>query len=272
MDIARPRVALTIAGSDSSGGAGIQADLKTFAAHGVYGVSAITAVTAQNTLGVTGFEALSADLVTAQIEAVVSDLGVHAAKTGMLPTAAIVEAVAAAVVDLEIPLLVVDPVMAAKSGDRLIDEEALAAIKAELVRRAFVVTPNIPEAEALAEITIATEEDRRTAARRIAALGASAVIVKGGHFASPDIVDLLYDGDRFVEFRAKRVAGRGTHGTGCTFAAALAARLALGSSLEEAVPLVQRYIAGAIRAAPGVGRGNGPMDHFWTRSDRSDRS
>ena len=160
--------ALTIAGSDSSGGAGIQADLKTFAAHGVYGVSAITAVTAQNTLGVTSFEALSADLVAAQIEAVVSDIGADAAKTGMLATAAIVEAVAAAVADLEIPWLVVDPVMIAKSGAALIDDEAVATMKTELLRRAFVVTPNIPEAEALSGTPIRTEADRHEAARRIA--------------------------------------------------------------------------------------------------------
>jgi len=263
VDIARPRVALTIAGSDSSGGAGIQADLKTFAAHGVYGVSAITAVTAQNTTGVASFQAVSTDLVTQQIEAVVSDIGVHAAKTGMLPTAAIVEAVAAAVADLEIPLLVVDPVMIATSGDRLIDEEAVASMKAELVGRAFVVTPNIPEAEVLAELRIATDEDRRTAARRIAALGATAVVIKGGHFASRDIVDLLYDGERFLEFRTERVAGASTRGTGCTFAAALAARLALGTPLADAIPLAQEYIAGALRSAPGLGRGRGPMNHFW---------
>src|SRR5918994_1908313 len=175
------RTALTIAGSDSSGGAGIQADLKTFAAHGVYGLSAITAVTAQNTLGVTAIETLSADLVTAQIEAVISDLGADAAKTGMLANAAIVEAVAAAVEDLEIPLLVVDPVMIAKSGDKLVDDEAVGAMKAELVRHAFVVTPNIPEAETLSGVTIRNDDDRREAARPIHKLGAPAVIVKGGH-------------------------------------------------------------------------------------------
>lgn len=272
MEIARPRVALTIAGSDSSGGAGIQADLKTFAAHAVYGVSAVTAVTAQSTTGVAWFQAMPADLVTAQIEAVVSDIGVHAAKTGMLPTAAIVEAVAAAVVDLQIPLLVVDPVMVATSGDRLGDDEAVAAMKAELVRRALVVTPNIREAEALADMAIATNEDRRTAARRIAALGATAVIVKGGHVDASEIVDLLYDGDRFVEFRTSRVPGSATHGTGCTFSAALAAHLARGTRLVDAVPLVQQYVAGAIRSAPGLGRGHGPMEHFWNRSERSDRS
>ena len=171
------RTALTIAGSDSGAGAGIQADLKTFAAHGVYGTCAITAVTAQNSLGVSMVEALSADLVAAQIEAVVSDFGAHAAKTGMLANAAIVEAVAAAVRDLEIPLLVVDPVMIAKSGDRLLDDDALAVMKAELIGQAFLVTPNIPEAEALTGVEIRRDEDRREAARRIAALGATAVVM-----------------------------------------------------------------------------------------------
>jgi hydroxymethylpyrimidine/phosphomethylpyrimidine kinase len=258
------RTALTIAGSDSGAGAGIQADLKTFAAHGVYGTCAITAVTAQNTLGVTMFEALSADLVTAQIEAVVSDLGAHAVKTGMLANAAIVEAVAAAVEDLELPWLVVDPVMIAKSGDRLLDDEALGAMRSELLPRAFLVTPNIPEAETLAGMTIASDDDRREAARRIVKHGAAHVIVKGGHFPSDDIVDLLYDGHRFTEFRAERVPGRHTHGTGCTFAAAIAAQLALDVALPEAIPLAQQYVAGAIRSGPEIGRGHGPMNHFWS--------
>jgi hydroxymethylpyrimidine/phosphomethylpyrimidine kinase len=260
------RVALTIAGSDSGAGAGIQADLKTFAAHGVYGTSAITAVTAQNTLGVTAFEALSADLVTAQIEAVAGDIGVHAAKTGMLANAAIVEAVAAAIEELDIPLVVVDPVMVAKSGDRLLDDEALAAIKAELLRRAFVVTPNIPEAEALTGIVIRSDEDRREAARQIAALGATAVIVKGGHFPTADVVDLLYVDSTFTEFTHERVAGRQTHGTGCTFAAAITAHLANGVSLKEAIPRAQRYVAGAIRAGFNLGKGHGPMNHFWLQA------
>jgi len=259
------RKALTIAGSDSSGGAGIQADLKTFAAHGVYGLSAVTAVTAQNTLGVIAVETLSADLVTAQIEAVMSDLGADAAKTGMLANAAIVEAVAAAVEDLQIPLLVVDPVMIAKSGDRLLDDEALGAMKSELIRKAFLVTPNIPEAETLAGITIRTDDDRREAAKRIHALGASAVVIKGGHMPSATILDLLYDGGRFVEFPTERIAGTSTHGTGCTFAAAVTAHLALGRELEEAIRRAQAYIAAAIRHAPGLGRGHGPMDHFAGR-------
>jgi hydroxymethylpyrimidine/phosphomethylpyrimidine kinase len=257
------RTALTIAGSDSGGGAGIQADLKTFAAHGVFGTSAITAVTAQNTQGVTHVAALSADLVTAQIEAVMSDIGADGAKTGMLANAAIVEAVAAAVQALEIPLLVVDPVMVASSGDPLLDDDALGALKAELLRQTFVVTPNLYEAEKLSGLTIHGDNDRREAAQRIAALGASHVIIKGGHFPSDDIVDLLYDGHRFREFRVKRVAGGQRHGIGCTFAAALAAQLALGRTLEEALPLTQHYVAGALVRAPDLGRGRQPLNHFW---------
>jgi hydroxymethylpyrimidine/phosphomethylpyrimidine kinase len=259
------RTALTIAGSDPSGGAGVQADLKTFAAHGVYGLSVVTAVTAQNTTGVSGFAALSADLVTLQIETIVSDIRPDAAKTGMLANAAIVEAVAAAVIDLDIPLLVVDPVMIAKSGDALVDDEAVGAMKTELLPRAMVVTPNIPEAETLSGIAIRTDADRRAAAREIQALGARAVLIKGGHLESTEIVDLLYDGHRFLEFTIERVAGRATHGTGCTFAAALAARLALGGNLDEAIAGAQRYIAGAIRHAPNLGRGHGPMNHFWNK-------
>ena len=257
------RTALTIAGSDSGGGAGIQADLKTFAAHGVYGTSAITAVTAQNTVAVTKFEPLSVELVRAQIEAVATDIGVDAAKTGMLATAAIVEGVAAAIRDFSIPSVVVDPVMIAKSGDPLLASDAVHALKAQLLPLAFVVTPNIPEAEALTDLTIETDADRYEAARRIAALGARTVIIKGGHLPGPHIVDLLYDGEEFTEFRHDRIPGRHTHGTGCTFAASLTASLALGRPLKEAVPLAQAYVAGAIREGPQLGRGHGPMDHFW---------
>jgi hydroxymethylpyrimidine/phosphomethylpyrimidine kinase len=263
------RAALTIAGSDSSGGAGIQADLKTFAAHDVYGVSAITAVTAQNTVGVAVWTALSTELVAAQIEAVVSDIGVQATKTGMLPTAAIVAAVATAAQDLTLGRLVVDPIMIAKSGDRLIDDEAVDALRSKLFRHAFLVTPNIPEAEALTGLRIDDEASSHEAARRILALGAAHVIITGGHRPAADIVDLLYDGHRFTRFRAERVAGPSTHGTGCSFAAAMAAHLALGHELADAVPRAQRYIAGAIRHAPMLGRGHGPMDHFWQNSKPS---
>ena len=267
------RIALTIAGSDSGAGAGIQADLKTFAAHGVYGISAITAVTAQNTTGVMRAEPMQADLVTAQLEAVMSDFGAHAAKTGMLANAAIVEAVAAAAQDLELPYLVVDPVIVSSSGDPLLDDEGVMALKKELVGRAHAVTPNIPEAEVLSGVSIRSEQDLREAARRLFALGPVHVVITGGHTPqtsnrgsagmSDRIVDLVYDGDVFTEYAAERVAGRHTHGTGCAFSAAVTAHLALGRSLYEAVPLAQAYVAGAIRHAPRLGAGSGPINHFW---------
>lgn len=255
--------ALTIAGSDSGGGAGIQADLKTFAAHGVYGTCAITAVTAQNTTAVTAVHPLPADMVIAQIEAVASDMHVHAVKTGMLASAAIVEAVAATIAELQLPHVVVDPVMIAKSGDRLLDEDALVAMKRELLRRAHVVTPNIPEAEALSGATIRSLADARGAAIAIRRLGPSAVVVKGGHGEGDDLVDLLFDGDRFHELRTRRIVTQNTHGTGCTFASAIAARLALGDALEDAVGRAQAYVNGAIQHALAVGHGHGPLDHFW---------
>jgi hydroxymethylpyrimidine/phosphomethylpyrimidine kinase len=255
--------ALTIAGSDSSGGAGIQADLKTFAAHGVFGMSALTAVTAQSTLGVTGIHAVPADLVTAQIEAVAADIGVDAVKTGMLATAATVEAVAAAIAALDLPFVVVDPVMVAKSGDRLLDEEAHLAIRTELLRRAYVVTPNIPEAEALLGRPIVTADAARDAARRLHDLGPTAVVVKGGHLPGPTVIDFFFDGHELVELTGPRIASSSTHGTGCTFASAIAANLALGRGLRDAVALAKAYVAGAIRGAPGLGRGHGPLNHFW---------
>jgi hydroxymethylpyrimidine/phosphomethylpyrimidine kinase len=180
----------------------------------------------------------------------------------MLANAAIVEAVAAAVRDLEVPFLIVDPVMIAKSGDWLIDEEALGSLKTELLRQAFLVTPNIPEAEALSGLAIRRDEDRREAARRIAAMGVTSVLIKGGHFPSDDILDLLYERGTFVEFHHPRVPGRHTHGTGCTFSAAITSHLALGRTLGDAIPLAQRYVADAIRHAPDLGRGHGPMNHF----------
>jgi hydroxymethylpyrimidine/phosphomethylpyrimidine kinase len=262
------RTALTIAGSDSGAGAGIQADLKTFAAHGVYGTTAITAVTAQNTRGVTSFTDVAPELIRQQIEAVMVDLGADAAKTGMLASAPVVEMVARAISDFDIPFVVVDPVMLAKSGDGLTDTAAVDAMKTSLLPNAFVVTPNIPEAEALAGMAITTDDDRREAARRIRAFGPSLVVIKGGHAPGDDIVDLLYDGRDFVEFRHPRVMSRHTHGTGCTFAAAITAHLACGRSVRDAIPLIQEYIAGAIRAAPEIGEGSGPMNHFWNRSSR----
>ncbi len=257
------RTALTIAGSDSGGGAGIQADLKTFAAHGVYGASALTAITAQNTMGVTAVFPLPADLVTAQIETVAADLDIHAVKTGMLATAATVEAVAAAVASLELPFVVVDPVLVAKSGDRLLEPEAIAVLTAELLPRAFVVTPNVPEAEVLAGFPIRSLKEARRAARRIRDLGPRAVVIKGGHLDGPVLVDVLWDGEEIVELRGPRLETTSTHGTGCTFASAIAANLALGRLLREAVAEAQAYVRGAIARAPGLGRGRGPLHHFW---------
>lgn len=257
------RVALTMAGSDSGAGAGIQADLKTFAAHGVYGTSAITAITAQNTRGVVSFVALQSDIVTAQIEAVASDFGIHAAKTGMLANGAVVEAVAAAIEESEIPLVVVDPVLVSTSGERLLDADGFAAMKKELLGRAAVITPNIPEAEALAGISIRSPDDARRAARTLKALGPGAVIITGGHAPGDTIVDLFFDGDAFVDFPTQRVDAPHTHGTGCTFSAALTAQLALGRSLPDAVPLAQAYVAGAIARGLTLGHGRGPMNHFW---------
>ncbi len=255
--------ALTIAGSDSGGGAGIQADLKTFAAHGVYGTSAITALTAQNTVGVSGIHVAPDDFVTAQIEAVVADLGCDAVKTGMLANSTIVEAVAAAVEGLELPNLVVDPVMVAKSGDHLLDEEAVHALRWTLIRLARVVTPNLPEAEVLAKMPIASLADMREAAKRIAALKPAAVVIKGGHLAGPEIVDVLYENGQFTEFVGPRIEGRHTHGTGCTFAAAIAAHLAKGAALKDAVPAAKTYVEGAMRKGIPLGKGHRPLHHFW---------
>ena len=255
--------ALTIAGSDSGGGAGIQADLKTFAAHGVYGTSAITALTAQNTVGVHGVHVVPDDFVTAQIEAIVGDLGCDAVKTGMLANSTIVEAVAAAIESLELPNLVVDPVMVAKSGDHLLDEEAVHAVRWTLLRLARVVTPNIPEAEVLAKMTIASVADMKEAARRIAMLKPAAVVIKGGHLAGPEVVDLLLEKGEFHEWVGPRIEGPNTHGTGCTFASAIAAHLAKGAALKDAVPAAKAYVEGAMRNGIPLGKGHRPLNHFW---------
>ena len=259
------RHALTIAGSDSGGGAGIQADLKTFAAFGVYGTSAITAVTAQNTLGVTTAAALSADLVTAQIEAIAGDIRIDATKIGMLATAAIVEAVASAIEELDLPLVVLDPVMVSSSGERLLDDDGIRALRVELLPRARVVTPNLPEAEVLSGCRIATTDDRRRAAERIHEFGAAAVVITGGHGEGADVVDLLFDGTSFTELKTPRAAtgSHGLHGTGCAFASALTAGLALGEPLAIAAGRAQRYVAGAITHSVAIGQGARVLDHFW---------
>ena len=203
------------------------------------------------------------DFVTAQIEAVVSDLGCDAVKTGMLANSTIVEAVAAAVESLELPNLVVDPVMVAKSGDHLLDEEAVHAVRWTLLRLARVVTPNIPEAEVLAKMSITSVADMKEAARRIAMLKPSAVVIKGGHLAGPEVIDILLEKGEFHEWIGPRIEGPNTHGTGCTFAAAIAAHLAKGASLEEAVPAAKAYVEGAMRHGIPLGKGHRPLNHFW---------
>jgi hydroxymethylpyrimidine/phosphomethylpyrimidine kinase len=255
------KVVLTIAGSDSGGGAGIQADLRTFAAHGVHGTSAITAVTAQNSVAVLDWVALEPRMVVAQIEAVTSDMKVAAAKTGMLATAAIVRAVAEAVERLRLPLLVVDPVMVAKSGDRLLDADAESAYRERLLPLATVLTPNLPETEALIGRPVRTLAEMREAARALHAMGPRSVVVKGGHLEG-DAVDVFFDGERLEELASPRIATANTHGTGCTYSAAIAARLGLGDPLLEAVRGAKTYLTEAIRRSYSVGRGHGPVDHL----------
>ena len=258
------RTALTIAGSDSGGGAGIQADLKTFAACGVYGMSAITAITAQNTLTVTDVLALPPRMIVAQIDAVVSDLPVHAVKIGMLATAEIASAVAESLARHQLPHVVLDTVMVAKGGARLVDAAAVAAIRTAFFPLAEVVTANGPEAQALTDLPVSTVAEARRAAERLVAQGARAAIVKGGHLTGP-AVDVLHDGDSLIELRGDRLDTPHTHGTGCTFASAIAARLALGDSLREAAERAKAYVTEAIRHAPGLGHGHGPLGHFFSR-------
>jgi len=253
--------ALTIAGSDSGGGAGIQADLKTFAAHGVYGLSAITAITAQNTQGVAASLAIAAEMVVAQIDAVVDDIGADAVKIGMLATGANVTAVAEAIDRLSLRLVVLDPVIASTSGAPLLDDDGVDRLRAQLLRRASVVTPNLAEASRLAGREVRTLADAREAARRLADLGAPAVIIKGGHLDGPPI-DLLYAEGTFSELPGERRLTTASHGTGCTFSAALAARLALGDDLVHATQQAKAYVARALERAPGLGHGRGPLGHF----------
>jgi len=262
----RRPTALTIAGSDSGGGAGIQADLKTFAALDVYGTSALTAVTAQNTVGVRAVEEVSPGLVAAQIDAVLEDIGADATKTGMLSSAAIIATTAGRIRVHGITRLVVDPVMVAKSGDWLLREDAVRALRTDLLPLALVVTPNLPEAETLAGVTIASRADLADAAWRIAALGPRYVLIKGGH-APGDPVDLLFDGHAFREYPGARIETTSTHGTGCTLSAAIAAYLAHGLSVEDAVGRAKEYVVAAMRAASPIGRGHGPLHHLFAQSE-----
>ena len=263
--------ALTIAGSDSGAGAGIQADLKTFAALGVYGTSAIAAITAQNTVRVTRILELDAALVAAQIETVMEDIGAQALKTGMLANAAIIEVVAAKIQRHGLKNVVVDPVMVAKSGDLLLRRDAIQALRCRLIPLAKVVTPNLPEAEELTGMRLTRTSEIEEAARRIVALGATSVVIKGGHRKGP-ATDLFFDGKAFRELRAPRIRTRHTHGTGCTFSAAITAYLAKDETVETAVVLAKKYTTEAIRQGFAIGAGHSPVHHFyrlWNKQKRS---
>jgi len=258
---------LTVAGSDSGGGAGIQADLKTVAALGCYGMSAITALTAQNTLGVSGIHPVPPDFAAAQISAVLEDIGADAVKIGMLYSAELIRVVAEQLRKFGARNIVLDPVMVAQSGDRLLRDDAVGAITEYLMPLADVVTPNIPEAEVLVGRRIRNLDDRRAAAGDLGRLGSRSILIKGGHGEEKDSSDLLYlcRESRFVTFAAERIVSRNTHGTGCTLSSAIAAFLAKGESIEDAVGRAKEYISQAIRAAAGytLGRGHGPVHHFF---------
>ncbi len=257
-----PRV-LTIAGSDCGGGAGIQADLKTFTALKVFGMSVITSITAQNTLGVLGIQDLSTKMVGLQFDAVAKDIGVDAAKTGMLSSAPIIELVARKIRQYKIKNLVVDPVMRAKSGDALLKPEAQNTLIKRIIPLALVVTPNIPEAEALTGFEIKNTDDMKKAAIEISQRGPKFVLIKGGHSNDGRSMDLLYDGKKIHFFVGKRYMTKNTHGTGCTLSAAIAACLALGSDVPSAVRLSKNYVTGAISQSFSLGKGHGPLNHFW---------
>ena len=256
------RKALTIAGSDSGAGAGIQADLKTFAAHGVYGTSAITAITAQNTIGVTAVLAVNPKLVGAQIDAIIADIGAHAVKTGMLANTAIIDLVVKKIREHRLKNIVVDPVMVATSGDLLIEKSAVAALRSKLIPLATVVTPNIPEAEVLTGMKLRSAEEIKEAAKRIVKMGAKTVLIKGGHLKG-SAMDLFYDGKKFTALYAPRIVTKNTHGTGCTLSAAIAANLAKGEKIETAVANAKRYITDALRHSYRIGSGHSPVHHFY---------
>jgi hydroxymethylpyrimidine/phosphomethylpyrimidine kinase len=255
------RTALTIAGSDSGGGAGIQADLKTFTAFKVFGLSAITGLTAQNTRGVQGVELPTPDFIAGQLRAVLEDIGADAAKTGMLATAEIIRTVAAILQEFRLRNLVVDPVMIAASGDALMQHEAAPVMREVLFPLATVVTPNLDEATILCQRKIRTLEEMQEAARAIHAMGPTHVLIKGGHLPGEQVVDLLYDGREFVRRESRRVPGE-FHGTGCTLSSAIAAGLAKGLSVREAIVTAQEYVALALQTAPTIGRGRRPLNHF----------
>ena len=258
----RPAIALTIAGSDSGGGAGIQADLKTFHRLGVFGTSVITAVTAQNTRGVTAWRAVEADLVRAQLDAVAEDLRPHALKSGMLGDATVVCTVADGLARHRLDRYVLDPVMVATSGDLLLEEGAVEAIRTVLLPRALLVTPNLDETAVLLGRPVRTPGEMADAARALTGLGARAALVKGGHLAGPEVVDVLFDGREIREFRRARIETSNLHGTGCTLSAAITAGLAMGRPLPDAVDSALAFVHRGIATAPGLGSGHGPLN-FW---------
>jgi len=255
--------ALTIAGSDPGGGAGVQADLKTFSAFRVYGMSALTAVTVQNTLGVRGVFAVPPQVVAEQIDAVLEDIGAGAVKTGMLGSAPVIKAIAARLKAHRVKNLVVDPVMYAKSGHALLAPAAAGSLIKHLLPLALIVTPNAPEAERLSGLKVRDLADAKNAARAIHRSGPAWVLVKGGHLPGPVCEDLLYDGRAFTVLRSPRVNTRNTHGTGCTLSAAITSGLALGLKPRRAVEEAVTYVAGAIRHALPLGGGHGPLNHHW---------
>lgn len=255
---------LTIAGSDSSGGAGIQADLKTFCAHGVFGMSVITAVTAQNTQGVLAVQDIDQDIIAKQIEAIFEDIEVDAVKIGMVSSRETVATIAAKLRQYRAVNVVIDPVMISKSGYHLLQTDAEQALLGELLPLAALITPNIPEAEVITGVKIETPADMEVAARKIRELGAGQVLVKGGHLpADEEAIDILYDGSRFRYFKGRRIATKNTHGTGCTLSSAIAANLGRGLPMEEAVQRAKEYITTAIEHSLAIGRGVGPTHHFY---------
>jgi hydroxymethylpyrimidine/phosphomethylpyrimidine kinase len=260
-----PAKALTIAGSDSGGGAGIQADLKTFQERDVYGMSVLTAVTAQNTIGVQGVFPVSVEGVVEQLRSIGEDLPPQAVKTGMLFSTEIIEAVAHEIKTFNWSTIVIDPVMIAKGGASLLQQEATKALKEKLLPLATVVTPNIPEAEVLAGCQIRSLEDKKEAAKGLHALGADHVIIKGGHEDTEEVIDLLFDGHSFYDFKSERLATPNTHGTGCTFSAALTAELAKGASVFVATAIAKQFIQAAIKHDLGIGHGHGPTNHWAYR-------
>ncbi len=262
--IASVPVALTIAGSDSGGGAGIQADLRTFAFHQVHGTSALTCITAQNTLGVTRVDALPTEAVVAQMQAVVQDIGVQAAKTGMLLNREIIAAVCEQIELLHIQNLVVDPVMVSRTGAQLIDDAAIATLREQLIPHAFLLTPNRYEAQILSGLEIDTLEAMQEAAQRIYQLGAKAVLVKGGGMLG-DLrgVDVWFDGNHLETLTTEQITTKNTHGTGCTLSAAIAANLALGKPALEATRLAKDYVTSALSYSLNIGKGQGPVGHFF---------